>query len=255
MDTSFSVVNFISAVVATFTLVILFLLYISVPTEINHEDKKRIEKFITISLPLYTDIYRAIGGLAYWIATKLTFLEKLNPNLISFIGFLINISGSVLIPISLIGPAGILIIIGGLFDVIDGKVARAKRQAKPLGALVDSVLDRISEIAMFVGIMIFFALRENKVMSILTAGAMAFSLLVSYVRARGESLGVLSKEGIMRRQERVVIISLSLLLDALFSHFTQKIIFINIAIFLVFVGSVITSIERFKNIITTLKNR
>lgn len=246
-------VNLVSSVACVFAVVILFLLYISSPNELSVEEKERFEKDTENLFPTYKEIYRTIGGLAYWITAKLTFFERIKPNVISLLGFLVNFLGSVLIPLFLIGPAGILFLVGGLLDIIDGKVARTKRHAKPHGALVDSFLDRISEIAMFGGIMVFFSIRENNMFSIITAGAMAFSLLVSYVRAKGEALGIMTREGIMRRQERIIMISLSLILDSLFSYFTQKIIFTNIGIFLVLIGAVITSLERFRNIFLALK--
>jgi phosphatidylglycerophosphate synthase len=82
--------------------------------------------------------------------------------------------------------------------------------------------------------------------SVITALAMGFSMLVSYVRAKAESLGLNPKEGIMRRQERVFIMAVSLLLDSIFQYITQKIIFLPFGIAIILAGSFITSIIRFK---------
>ncbi len=251
-------IDFIAGLVIVFILISTVLLYITSPAEIGEEEKKRVEKEAGgLGKNVFAEnikvIYYTLGGWAYWIADRFKFLYNLSPNTISWIGLTINVVASILIPFRFFSIAGFLLLLGGIFDIIDGKIARQKRLAKPSGALLDSFLDRISEISMFIGTIIFFSLSEQKISTIITAGALAFSLLVSYVRAKGESLGVSPREGIARREERVAVVSISLLLDSIFSYFTKKTIFLNTGILIIFIGTLITSAIRFRNVFRELK--
>ncbi len=112
--------------------------------------------------------------------------------------------------------AGVLILLGGLFDLFDGRVARATGLASQFGAFYDSTLDRISEIAVYVGILSLYndyRLELGDVGMIYAVMlAMAGSLMISYTRARAEALGIDCKVGLMQRGERVVAIGLASLL-------------------------------------------
>lgn len=111
-----------------------------------------------------------------------------------------------------IGLGGWLILIGGICDSLDGRVARARRMAAPYGAFLDSVLDRFAEVAVFVGIAV--VLSFEPVAAPLSIAALGGSLTVSYARARGESLGVVCARGIMQRAERLLLLGLSAILDS-----------------------------------------
>jgi phosphatidylglycerophosphate synthase len=239
--------DFVFGVIITFILISTILIYTTSPVEIGEEEKKRVEKEAEgFGLSGIKNIYRTLGGYAYWIADKLKFVSSIPPDTISWIGFSLNLLASVLIPFRIFSFAGLLFIIGGILDIVDGYIARRKRRTTLSGALTDSFLDRVSEISMFLGSLIFFSLNQQKISVVLTALALSFSLLVSYVKARAESLGYSPGEGVGRRQERVVIFSISLLLDSIFSYFTGKTIFLNIGVFAIFILSFITSITRFR---------
>ena len=107
--------------------------------------------------------------------------------------------------------AGLVIIGAGVFDMVDGRVARATNQVTVFGAFFDSVIDRYSDVALFFGLLVYYA-RANRFFYIgLVAFVMVSSVMVSYTRARAEALGVECKVGIASRAVRVVILSAGLL--------------------------------------------
>lgn len=99
---------------------------------------------------------------------------------------------------------GWFVLLGGAADVLDGRIARARGMANQTGAFLDSTLDRFAEVGAFVGLAVLF--RESSIELALVVIAMGGSLLVSYARARGESLGVVAKVGIMQRAERLLLV-------------------------------------------------
>jgi CDP-diacylglycerol--glycerol-3-phosphate 3-phosphatidyltransferase len=105
-----------------------------------------------------------------------------------------------------VGWAGALILFAGLFDMLDGQVARLGNMKSVFGALYDSVLDRYSELIMFLGICYYLVAHHYFLSSIFAFIALIGSMMVSYVRARAEGLGVDSKGGLMQRPERVITI-------------------------------------------------
>jgi phosphatidylglycerophosphate synthase len=144
---------------------------------------------------------------------------KVTPNTITTIGLLLNIvAAAIFIVGALYGARGDLSHIGwgcamflfaGLFDMLDGQVARYGNMASKYGALYDSVLDRYSELVMFLGICYFLVANHYFISSMLTFIALIGSMMVSYVRARAQGLGIECKEGFMQRPERIIIISVS----------------------------------------------
>lgn len=146
----------------------------------------------------------------------------ITPNMVTTIGFLGNVAGAALLvyagmhpqhsPYPSIGWAGLLIISFSIFDMMDGQVARIGNMASTFGAMYDSVLDRYSELVTLGGI--FFCLIGHNYFTgaILTFIALIGSIMVSYVRARAEGLGLECKMGFMQRPERVVLTCVGLLL-------------------------------------------
>jgi CDP-diacylglycerol---glycerol-3-phosphate 3-phosphatidyltransferase len=142
----------------------------------------------------------------------------LTPNAVTTIGFILNIGVAVIFVIgaeegnrgdlTYVGWAGGLILFAGLFDMLDGQVARLGNMKSTFGALYDSVLDRYSELIMFLGICYYLVAHHYFLSSIFAFIAMIGSMMVSYVRARAEGLGVEIKGGLMQRPERVVTIGL-----------------------------------------------
>jgi phosphatidylglycerophosphate synthase len=106
--------------------------------------------------------------------------------------------------------AGLLVFVSGIADVMDGEVARGTNTADKRGAFLDSTLDRFTEFAAFAGLAYYFASGWIAVAIVVALGG---SLLVSYTRARGESLGVLCKVGLMQRAERMILLGLGSILD------------------------------------------
>ena len=142
----------------------------------------------------------------------------LTPNAVTTIGFVLNIGVAVIFivggeegnrgDLTYVGWAGALILFAGLFDMLDGQVARLGNMKSTFGALYDSVLDRYSELIMFLGICYYLVAHHYFLSSIFAFIAMIGSMMVSYVRARAEGLGVDAKGGLMQRPERVITIGL-----------------------------------------------
>lgn len=137
-----------------------------------------------------------------------------HPNHLTILGLLVSLIGAVFYAKYDIRLAGIFILLGGLCDVIDGKIARKTGLSSKFGALFDSSLDRYAEVFMFLGIAIFFVQKDHPITSIMVVLALGGSMMVSYVRARSEGLGYECKVGIMQRPERIVYIGFSSLIHA-----------------------------------------
>jgi CDP-diacylglycerol---glycerol-3-phosphate 3-phosphatidyltransferase len=140
---------------------------------------------------------------------------RIHPNTLTTVGFLVTISAGAAFHFGQIPLGGGLVILGGIFDIFDGRVARQSGLASSFGSFYDSTLDRISEIVVFLGLLSLY----NHGRSVQDVGmiyvvvlAMAGSLMVSYTRARAEALGINCTVGLMQRPERVVLIGLSALL-------------------------------------------
>ncbi len=150
---------------------------------------------------------------------KLLIKAGLTPNAVTTIGFILNIGVAVIFikgaerghrgDLSYVGWAGALILFAGLFDMLDGQVARLGNMSSTFGALYDSVLDRYSELVMFFGICYYLVGHHYFLSSIFAFIAMIGSMMVSYTRARAEGLGIECKDGLMQRPERVILIGIT----------------------------------------------
>lgn len=169
--------------------------------------------------------------------------SKVTPNAITTIGLVINVIATVILIIGAefgergdhryIGIAGGIILFAGLFDMIDGRLARMGNMSSKFGALYDSVLDRYSELIMFLGICYYLISHDYFMSSVFGFIAMIGSIMVSYTRARAEALGADCSVGWMQRPERILLISISAILCGLVSYFidVEKQIFFDIIIF------------------------
>jgi CDP-diacylglycerol--glycerol-3-phosphate 3-phosphatidyltransferase len=143
----------------------------------------------------------------------------LNPNWFTTFSFFIIVAAAVAFGGGALRLGAILMLVGGLLDMVDGAVARASNRVTRFGALYDSTLDRYAEIAVFFGLAYYFVHKTGQgvehglLVSMLVFIAMAGSLMVSYVRARAEGLNFDCKVGIMQRPERLVMISIGALLS------------------------------------------
>ncbi len=133
---------------------------------------------------------------------------NMHPNTYTVLGLVLTSVSAILLVWSPVNMrwAGFFILIGGMCDVLDGKLARQSGQASRFGALFDSSIDRYSEVIMFFGIAAFYVGNKNYMLSVATFVALGGSTMVSYVRARAEALGFDAKVGFMQRPERVVFI-------------------------------------------------
>lgn len=118
-------------------------------------------------------------------------------------------------PYTLIGWGGFIILAAGLFDMMDGRLARTGNLSSKFGALWDSTLDRYSELVTLFGICLIFVKADWFWMSVTTFAAMVGSVMVSYVRARAEGLGIECKVGFMQRPERVVITAVTAIVSGI----------------------------------------
>jgi CDP-diacylglycerol--glycerol-3-phosphate 3-phosphatidyltransferase len=140
-------------------------------------------------------------------------LSKIHPNVLTFIGLLINIAAASLLAIGWFRAAGFVIIGAGIFDMVDGRVARETNQVTRFGGFFDSVLDRYSDLGLLVGLLVWYGSINRPWYVVLTAIAMTGSVMVSYTRARAENFIPLCKVGFMERPERIVLVIIGALFD------------------------------------------
>lgn len=139
----------------------------------------------------------------------------LRPNDVTWLGFATTLGAALLIAFGHLLAAGLVALVGGFFDMLDGALARHTNQVTRFGAILDSTLDRTSEAALFLGIIAFYLLNPQPLSmpAIILAGAtMIVCFLVSYVRARAEGIGLDCQVGLLTRAERVVVLVLGLAL-------------------------------------------
>ncbi len=139
-------------------------------------------------------------------------------NMVTFFGFVVNLIATFYFATGRLVTGGILILFGGSFDMIDGAVARAQRNPRASGALLDSVIDRYSEGFLLLGALIYFYSLESLLGIILAFSAWFGSILVSYVRARAEGLQVTCKVGLMQRPERIILLGAGTVLQGALLH-------------------------------------
>jgi CDP-diacylglycerol--glycerol-3-phosphate 3-phosphatidyltransferase len=156
-----------------------------------------------------------LDAIVRWLA-----LARINPNVLTFLGLVVNTGAALLFGYAnganqarMFRYAGLVIIGSGFFDLVDGRVARASNQVTRFGGFFDSVVDRYSDAALFFGLLVYYARGGRFFYMLLTALVMISSIMVSYTRARAESLIGSCKVGFMERPERLVL----LIIGALFN--------------------------------------
>jgi CDP-diacylglycerol---glycerol-3-phosphate 3-phosphatidyltransferase len=168
----------------------------------------------------------------------------LTPDGLTLIGFAITVIGAALLGAQLWLAGGLVVFLGGVFDMFDGTLARATGQVSKLGEFMDSVFDRAGEVLVYLGIIAGLAADGISNGPLLAAAAMGTAVMVSYTRAKSEGLGFTSKTrmaaiGIMPREVRLVILSLALIVTgALGTSILMG------ALAIIAVGSLITVIQR-----------
>ena len=168
------------------------------------------------------------------------------PNQITVIGTALTFVAAVLTALGYLTWAGLVLAFAGTFDILDGALARSSRRAYPYGAFLDSTLDRYSEAAMYLGLAAYFVTRGGPLeewLVVATAAALAGSFLVSYVRARAQSLGFTCETGLFARPERVVATVIGLLFGSLYGG-----IVLYAVVFLLAILTNFTALQRIREV-------
>ncbi len=215
----------------------------------------------------------SLRGGAYRVLNPMTdalVRHRVHPNFLTTVGFLVTLSSALAFHAHHVRSAGVLVLLGGLFDILDGRVARLSGLGSKFGAFYDSTLDRISEIAVYFGILslynsalpqqVFGATPPPVVTEVLdkvnptdvsmiymTMLAMAGSLLISYTRARAEAMGLDCRVGLMPRAERVVLIGAAALF---FGEDWHGVVLKTV----IFILAVLTNVTAFQRIVWVWKH-
>lgn len=162
---------------------------------------------------------QACGALLFRIVRALA-LTRISPNIYTFIGLVISIGAAVLFgkasgenTATMFRYAGLVIILAGFLDMVDGRIARATNQVTVFGGFFDSVIDRYSDAALYFGLLVYYARANRFLYVVLAAVVMISSVMVSYTRARAESLIGTCKVGFMERPERLVLVIIGALFN------------------------------------------
>jgi CDP-diacylglycerol--glycerol-3-phosphate 3-phosphatidyltransferase len=158
---------------------------------------------------------------------------RVRPDTLTIAGWVLSVCAATLFALGYTKTAGAVMLFAGFFDALDGAVARESNLMSSFGAFLDSTLDRLSESAIFVGIVFFYASSSMPYEALLAGVAMSFSLITSYTRARAEGLGFECEVGLLERAGRVVILSLFSLTG-----------FLIAGVGLVAVGALVTTAQR-----------
>ncbi len=206
--------------------------------------------------------YKVLNPLTDWLVRR-----RVHPNLLTSVGFCVTVGSALAFHGHHVRSAGVLVLLGGLFDILDGRVARLSGLGSKFGAFYDSTLDRISEIAVYFGILSLYnsklphlwgvnpvpGVDFDKVapadvsMIYMTMLAMAGSLMISYTRARAEAMGIDCRVGLMPRAERIVLIgAASLFFGEDWHGLVLKVV--------IFILAVLTNITAFQRIVWVWKH-
>lgn len=187
---------------------------------------------------------------------------KLKPNHVSFLGLLTSmLAGISFAYYPLLG--GVFTLLTGLMDTLDGSLARAMEQSRKFGAFLDSVLDRYTELIIFLGIWCYFYRNETKLaFASLTILLILFgSLMVSYTRARAEGLGERCVVGMFQRGERIILLGLAGIINPFVNsivgapgiHWTQDVVLVTVLLVMA-IGTNFTAIKRFLHVLNNLRS-
>src|SRR5207344_1970291 len=159
---------------------------------------------------------RAIGAVCGKIIDQIVralALSRIHPNVLTFFGLLINSWAAFLLAAGRFQAAALVVIGAGLFDMVDGRVARETNRVTRFGGFFDSVLDRYSDLALLMGLLVYYGSINRPFYVVLTALVMAASVMISYTRARAENSIPTCKVGFMERPERIVLLIIGALFD------------------------------------------
>ena len=166
----------------------------------------------------------------------------LTPNQVTVVGLALTFFASGLVAFGQLRWAGIVLIFAGTCDILDGALARTTKASYPYGAFLDSTLDRYSEGAVYLGLAAYFITVDGPLqrwLVLATLAALAGSFLVSYVRARAQSLGFTCKSGLFQRPERVVVTVIGLIIGGPVLY---------VVVFLLAIVTNITALQRIREV-------
>jgi CDP-diacylglycerol--glycerol-3-phosphate 3-phosphatidyltransferase len=179
----------------------------------------------------------------------------LTPDGLTLIGFGITVVGAILLGAQQWLIGGLVVFIGGVFDMFDGTLARATGKVSPLGAFMDSVFDRWGEAIVYLGIVVGGAQAGSDAVVILAAAALGAAFMVSYTRAKSEGLGFtagtgMAAIGVMPREIRLVILSLGLVVAGI----AGDLFVLQLALGIIAIGATITVIQRILHVRSQAKS-
>ncbi len=178
---------------------------------------------------MFTEAARKYFRILYEPPARFFSTLGISPNVVTVIGFFLMVGIAIVLAQGYLFWGGLLIIAAALFDAVDGSLARMMGRTSRFGAFLDSTLDRYSEAMTFLGLFIFLSGQNQRVELMLIYATVVGSLMVSYVRARAEGLGIALKDGLFTRFERVFLLVVGLLFNqltivlwilAIFTNFT-----------------------------------
>ena len=156
--------------------------------------------------------------------------SRIRPNTLTFLGLAIDIGAAYLIAINHFFLGGVLVLVSGLFDLLDGALARFIKQTTEFGAVLVSTVDRVSEAAILCGLLIWYIPKGATLEIVLIFAVLIGSFLVSYIRARAEGLGLECQVGLFTRAERVIVLAIGLLVNQVFIALWVLVLFVYITV-------------------------
>ena len=156
---------------------------------------------------------------------------KISPNTLTIFGFIFSLITMILISQGYLLISGILIIFSSIFDLLDGALARYTRNTTNFGKFFDAVIDRLSEIAIYVGLFIYFMNDSNSLLIIFISTIS--NQLVSYIKTKYESIGIEGDVGIFTRPERIITLSLALIIGSFYLYIFYIFMYISILLALI----------------------
>jgi len=196
---------------------------------------------------LRSDIKKHINKLLNLSVIPILAKLKISPNLITIIGLFFSIVTMILITQGYLLVSGIMVVISSLFDLLDGSLARYTKTTSILGGFFDAVIDRISEVIIYIGLLIYF--KDNEYTVIIIFISALLNQLVSYIKAKYESYGVEGDVGIFTRSERIITLSAALILGSF------DLFILYILLYLSIILSFITIIQRITFGLVNTKNK
>jgi CDP-diacylglycerol--glycerol-3-phosphate 3-phosphatidyltransferase len=178
-------------------------LLLAIPKGIHY-----VECSYATEVTMFTKVIGDLGRFLLNLLTSLLGRLKINPNLLTLLGFVINIGAAVVIVRGHFIWAGWIMFVAGAMDMLDGAVARSTGTASEFGAFFDSIIDRYSDIVLYLGLIIFYGKQPRMTYVVLVGICIMGSMMTSYARARAECLLPSCKAGFLERPERVVLLIL-----------------------------------------------